>query len=509
MIRLTDEQVVATVASDRLVNIVSEPGSGKTTVAAHRFGFRRLTRGDQRGVLGLSFTRSAVAEFRNRVTELWGSDCLSFPHALITFDSLHVELLQSLIQANLVHWPNAHKGLEIVDNYQAYTGYRWLTAGNYRRVAILDSNQQVISSGMQISNAVAGIGNLDSHKTILESGVCSHEDVRELLTQALILPELKQHITDWLKQNFRELVIDEVFDANKLDLDITKCAIDAGLAVTAIGDPWQALYEWRGATPESVAGFLASDLDSFKSYQLSHSFRFVSHQMKSLAKTLRSGKPAVIPAISSFDVNIALARNWNTLWRTGENVLPLAFRNLTNRTDSAINLLLDTYLQSQFRVNSYGRDAAITILGLDQEVLNQRQKEVFEPLLRELALGTDVPTVLAQLRRAVMEIGTMRKITKLKISGENQRHVDLKMLSLRLRHENLIHGLTIFQAKGREWDRIGVALSKQDQELLAQGLSETRENDRLVYVALTRAKEMCGRLAVDGDLELPLSSAHS
>jgi UvrD/REP helicase N-terminal domain len=52
----------------------------------------------------------------------------------------------------------------------------------------------------------------------------------------------------------RALVVDEVFDANRLDLAIVELAMESGLEVTIIGDPWQALYGFRGARPEDVRG---------------------------------------------------------------------------------------------------------------------------------------------------------------------------------------------------------------------------------------------------------------
>ncbi|WP_344326198.1 UvrD-helicase domain-containing protein [Streptomyces macrosporus] len=54
---------------------------------------------------------------------------------------------------------------------------------------------------------------------------------------------LRLHLT----QTVRVLVIDEIFDANALDLSLVRLAADAGLDVTVVGDPWQALYGFRGA----------------------------------------------------------------------------------------------------------------------------------------------------------------------------------------------------------------------------------------------------------------------
>lgn len=50
---------------------VPTPGSGKTTIAAERYGYLRYQRGDTRGVLGLTFNRAAAAQLRRRIHARW------------------------------------------------------------------------------------------------------------------------------------------------------------------------------------------------------------------------------------------------------------------------------------------------------------------------------------------------------------------------------------------------------------------------------------------------------
>lgn len=49
-------------------------------------------------------------------------------------------------------------------------------------------------------------------------------------------------------------------------------------------------------------------------------------------------------------------------------------------------------------------------------------------------------------------------------------------------------GMTIHQAKGREWDRVGVRLTDRERGRLAAGLDRDVESDRALFVALTRAR---------------------
>jgi DNA helicase-2/ATP-dependent DNA helicase PcrA len=47
--------------------------------------------------------------------------------------------------------------------------------------------------------------------------------------------------------------------------------------------------------------------------------------------------------------------------------------------------------------------------------------------------------------------------------------------------------MTIHQAKGREWNHVGVRLSAGEIAILAGGLDPATESHRALYVALTRA----------------------
>lgn len=122
---LTDEQLVAAGTSCSRVFIEAAPGSGKTTVAAQRFGVLRYTqrvlpngRPDSRAVVAVSFTRSATWELRQRVRRSWGPTALTWPHRICTLDTLLCDLLQDLLLCGLVQWPGGHTTLEVHDSWK-------------------------------------------------------------------------------------------------------------------------------------------------------------------------------------------------------------------------------------------------------------------------------------------------------------------------------------------------------------------------------------------------------
>ena len=65
----------------------------------------------------------------------------------------------------------------------------------------------------------------------------------------------------------------------------------------------------------------------------------------------------------------------------------------------------------------------------------------------------------------------------------------LTMLQSRLTHSGRpVPGLTTHQAKGGEWDIVGVVLSDTERSSLGVGLSVTQDTHRKIYVATTRAR---------------------
>lgn len=493
MMRLTNAQVLAAAAKDRLVNVVSAPGSGKTTVAAERYGYQRYLRGDIRGVLGLTFNRAAATELRVRVEARWGGSCLGAAHRVITFDHLHVELLLRMLLEGKITWPNAVTLLDVRDDYRGVKGHRFLTVGNYVRYASLDAKSGVVSKSRLVSSPVSGIGSVADHRAVLAAGAVSHEDVRMILRAAMQNDDMKQFASDWLLANYRALIIDEVYDADDLDIHVAYLAAEAGLSVTLIGDPWQALYKWRGARPEVVEKLFEATAEPFVAFEQPESFRFSGDQMPCLAAALRAGQGVTLPDTSSVEIDVALARNWMQLWSVGDNILPLAFRTVNNATDACLNLLLDVVTRARLGIQSFGREGAVVKLGLDRDHVQTQQDEVLGPLITSLRDGRSTAQVLEDLREAIKALGA-RKPNRLSEAKEAAAEAQLGQLAARLSQSTVVPGLTVFQAKGREWGRVGVVLSQAQIVTLASGLQELDEEHCIIYVALTRARHVCGRI---------------
>jgi DNA helicase-2/ATP-dependent DNA helicase PcrA len=93
---------------------------------------------------------------------------------------------------------------------------------------------------------------LEPFREAVSAGECTHEDIRRVLAPTLDRPTIADAIAQRLRDTIRGMIVDEVFDANPLDLRLVEITCEQGIETSIIGDPWQALYRFRGARPEHV-----------------------------------------------------------------------------------------------------------------------------------------------------------------------------------------------------------------------------------------------------------------
>lgn len=487
---LTEEQVDAVVARDDRLFIEAAPGAGKTTVAAERYGVLRFNRphGAPGPIAAVSFTRSATGELHRRVRRRWGSNALSWPHRVMTIDSLVCNIVEHLLSQGVIRWPGDQTKLQVLDDWRGHRGFRWLTAESYRRVATIDNEGVVTSAGRPVVNPRTGIGSRDDFHRHLEAGRCTHEEVRDVLAAVLRGAPRRRSVIDFLSAAAVHLVVDEIFDANGLDLKLVDLACEANIPVTLVGDPWQALYGFRGARPDLVPALLAAR--GFASLPLSHSFRFQSQEMIDRSIALRAGDPVSVETRNDYD--IVLASQWDELWGAPEHVLPVSFGRTTNKTDAAAIVLLDHLVYSTFNQHAIFLPEALVLLGLDQDTYKSEGATVLGAVVAEISGSChDAPVKgLKALRKAMKDLGAARRPPSGTPQNE-QRQVDrLAALAARVRcGKPLVPGMTIHQAKGREWDVVGVRLTETEAGRVAAGLDQSVESDRALYVALTRARQ--------------------
>ena len=479
--RLTPEQRVASASRLRNVFIEAEPGSGKTTVAAQRFGVLRFVRRCRTSpaVLAVSFTRSATAELRNRVMRGWGPSAVQWPHRISTIDFLMRRLLTSLLTSGHIEWLRGQTELEVVDSWRSVTHVAWHRTETYLELVerkVVVSSRQTLRRGLRPAT--------DAVQSHVSEGVCTHDDVRSVLANAVEDPELAEVIRAHLASSVRSLIVDEVFDANKLDLAIVEFAMTAGVEATIIGDPWQALYGFRGARPDDVPDLVART--HMRRLPLTASFRWETEEQLQLADALRDGTGIVLTRGAVADADVVLASRWRYLWEVGHDVLPLAFAPGDNDEGKAAEtLLLNQVTRNAFQLDAASLGESMKVLGLHDRVAVLE----LEPALNGLveALQSSAPDAVRTTFALLSDL-LQNQVGRPLGSPVHDDMLRLAALRDRLLGSALTPGLTTHQAKGREWNRVGIRLDADETRDLRGGLVSTRESDRKTYVACTRAR---------------------
>lgn len=481
---LTDEQRHIAASRAKLVFVEAVPGSGKTTVAAERFGVLRYgqMKADPRGIVAVSFARSAVAELKHRIRRRWGARTIAPPNAVTTMDGLHRDVVGFLLRTRRLEWPGGIVAPKLIDSWARQRGasristtaprnQRWELALDGTRLAVEYRAVDAPCWGMPYAKRQ------DFVESLMD-GVCTHDEIRQLVGLALGRPELRDAIDDYLARSMAHLVVDEAFDLNGLDTLLVRRAIASGVGITLVGDPWQALYEWRGARPDLVDLLLRDH--AFTTLPMHQSFRFKRAQTRQLAADLRDGHGVTI-APSHGTADVVLASEWEHLQTAGLDVIPLSFGQLDCQTDASLTLLLDAVVRARLGVRALNLTEALRCLRRDEENLNI---EKVLSMLRDPAISID--DVMEPLRLATKVGNTRRPSLPAKRIPSRLTRLSLLRDWLTADRE-YIAGVTFHQAKGREWASVDVALDGHAVAIVAGGLTHTDEDHRKIYVGLTRA----------------------
>jgi DNA helicase-2/ATP-dependent DNA helicase PcrA len=483
---LTSEQRIAAASRIPALFIEAEPGSGKTTVAAQRFGVLRYLNGpDTRAVLAISFTRSATAVLRARVQRAWGPSAVRWPHRIATIDFLMRRLVRALLVDDHIRWLGGHTEIEVIDDWRSIVPVS--RCDGQARVGLLDRRVTVEWTSANNGERPA-LGDVQTH---VEAGTCTHDDIRTVLDDALRDPVLTEVVKEHLFATVRSIIVDEVFDANDLDLAVVGLAMDAGVEVTIIGDPWQALYAFRGARPNLVPQMVQQR--HMHRLPLTASFRWKTDEQRRLAADLRAARSVTIPPGDVADADVALAAKWETLWAIAPRVLPVAFPPYSDNDEgrAAETLLLNQVTRNAFRLDAAMLGESLKILNLpDTDVRRDLEADLNAMVLR-LQAGDSAEQIYQHLSETLRQLAN-RPLTHAMVDDDRQR---IEWLRERVTStDTLAPAMTVHQAKGREWDNVAVRFDTGAQQTLAQGLNYQRERDRKTYVACTRAR--CRTFAV-------------
>lgn len=261
MNELTEEQSKF-VQHDGDAFLIACPGAGKTKAITFRIDRLLKNAPARRGVAVLSFTNSAVEEIKNRCLSIGVERANYSPSVISTFDFfLNKFLFFPLFVGGCEVKPN------IVDSWKSYDiEVRLSGSFSFKGEGI----------SLDIFNDLGGIDDIDKIRNVglrqhfvknrkryenaarqrvrglNNKGYFSVSQVRSRVINLLNDDVSRHEITTLLKSRFIELIVDEAQDCNETDIQIINLLKEAGVTISVVCDPNQAIYSFRAGSNSSV-----------------------------------------------------------------------------------------------------------------------------------------------------------------------------------------------------------------------------------------------------------------
>jgi superfamily I DNA/RNA helicase len=275
-----DQRAAAT--ADAPLLIIAGPGTGKTRTLTHRIAYQIGERGvPARQFLAITFTRRAAEELAGRLAALCPRP--DEQPTVTTFHGLGLRILRE--HRDLAGLP---AGFGVADE-----------------AARLAAATELAGSERDGRRLLAGLdpdGKLALRRALLARDLVDFDGLVEL---AAALLGAHPDVAARLRARWPQVSVDEYQDIDAVQYDLVRAISGDGAGLTAIGDPDQAIYGFRGADV-SIFGRFGADFPAATTVELTRNYRssppIVTAAAQAIApSTLVPGRTAVAVRTDSFD----------------------------------------------------------------------------------------------------------------------------------------------------------------------------------------------------------------
>jgi len=293
MVTLTDEQNAFLNAEGKVV-LCACPGSGKTFIVGKKFlKYLETWPYVYRGIAVLSFTNVASEEMLRQTKEFAETKFqnIGFPHFIGTLDSFINTFI--FLRFGYLMQPTERRRPRIIYDNLGQLQYPkrechqngcvnnpgWFHWSDNK----LLKNDQPISCGVASPKPCVSL-----KKAMLKKGFATQREVPAL---SLLLLKKYPVIANEIANRFPVIMIDEAQDTSREQMEIIELLAENGAStVVIVGDPDQAIYEWRNATPEYFKEKLSNT--HWNALYLTANFRSSQHICNATLKfsSILSGK---------------------------------------------------------------------------------------------------------------------------------------------------------------------------------------------------------------------------
>ena len=263
--------------------IVAGPGTGKTHTLVYRIAslLKELKKGEK--ILAITFTQKAARQMRDRLVPFLKDD--NPPLFVGTFHQFCLNLLKE-------HSPQACSPIIDPAGSEAVAKELWPELSLRERRLLLEKISQW------------KVGSFDE-EALPEAEILSQRykeksfmDFDDILLQALRLLRKRKDVLKDVQAAYSHVCVDEYQDINQLQHEILKVLVGEGGALTAIGDPHQAIYGFRGSDVRFFGSF-EKDFPGARVLLLSENYRSAQHLLKASGQVAQSIAGRFVPDLTA------------------------------------------------------------------------------------------------------------------------------------------------------------------------------------------------------------------
>jgi DNA helicase II / ATP-dependent DNA helicase PcrA len=549
---LNKEQTEAIIHKSGPLMILAGAGSGKTKVLIHRVaGLIETEKVEPSSIALMTFTNKAADEMKKRIKEIVGSNIvLGF---VGTFHTFCVRILREFgerkgISPNFVIFDSEDSestmknvikelGLDPKENKPAmYLAVIGKMKNDFKKIGDVEKSTENYFYKQVVRVWRAYQDKLNKNRAL---------DFDDLLLRAVEVLQIEE-VKKIINKRINWILIDEYQDTNKVQFELTRLIAGDSKNLTVVGDASQAIYSFRGADFRNLL-LLQDEYPEIKKVELPKNYRSTQtildsaycvvknntgHPVIKLESTLEKGEKIKIfeTADETEEARLVVAEGVNLTKKNNEELAILYRTNAQSRAIEEELIRKGVAYKLVGGVRFYGRAEIKDLLAYlrlvsnkDEEIAKNRIEKIgkrkakifFEWLeMTNQLITTENPgTLLNEIinrvsyldkydERDEQDVARIENINELLAVASLYKTVPEFLESAALAEAETKKSLTnakitlmtVHSAKGLEFQNVFVVgleegMFPHSRSISSGDKNEIEEERRLMYVAMTRAKE--------------------
>ncbi|MDD5065479.1 MAG: UvrD-helicase domain-containing protein, partial [bacterium] len=271
---LNEQQKEAVKAFDTPLLISAGAGSGKTRVITYKIAHIIREHGvPSYRILGMTFTNKAADVMKKRLTDILGTGRLDL--WLGTFHSLCSRILKTEMEKPfIIIDENDKKGIvrEIIremdldkEVYEPYTIATTISKLKNNRIPPHHHGSKAVTEEVEQVFRI-----YKKYEVYKEKAV--YFDFDDLLIKTIRLLQTDAQVLGKYRDQFQYILVDEFQDTNDIQYELIYLLGHGHTNITAVGDPDQSIYSWRGANVHNFKKF-TQDFQGCRTIKLEQNYR--------------------------------------------------------------------------------------------------------------------------------------------------------------------------------------------------------------------------------------------